>query len=499
MVYLPMTYIYGHRVTCDITDLIKEIRTEIYPDPYESIDWKSYRTKVAKIDEYRGHSSVLEFAFAVANFYEDKVRIPFLRKKSLDFLIDYVRAEDDQTLFVDIGPVNKVINMLCRWHADGPDSDGFKKHVARLEDYLWLAEDGLKMQGYNGSQLWDTSFAVMAINETGLESEFRDCLLKAYHYMDITQVEEDVPNREKYFRHISKGGWPFSTKDHGWPIADCTAHGLEAVLQLHEKVDSTGAPLVPKNLRISDERIFDAVNVLISFENEGGWATYENTRGSAKLEWLNPSEVFGDIMIDYSYTELTSSVVQALCTFREQYPDHRSSEVNGCIERGCQYITTRQRDHGGWYGSWAVCFTYGTWFAIEALVKSGMPKDSPAIMRGCQFLVERQMEDGGWGESYLSSVTHEWHSHEKSQVVNTAWALIALMLADFDGFHRPAIDKGIKLLLSRQDKDGDWEQEAISGVFNGNCMITYTAYRNVFPIRALGMYTRKYGNPANLH
>lgn len=30
----------------------------------------------------------------------------------------------------------------------------------RLFDYLWVAEDGMKMQGYNGSQLWDTAFAV---------------------------------------------------------------------------------------------------------------------------------------------------------------------------------------------------------------------------------------------------------------------------------------------------------------------------------------------------
>ncbi len=34
------------------------------------------------------------------------------------------------------------------------------RHLPRVYDYLWLAEDGLKMQGYNGSQLWDTSFAV---------------------------------------------------------------------------------------------------------------------------------------------------------------------------------------------------------------------------------------------------------------------------------------------------------------------------------------------------
>ena len=44
------------------------------------------------------------------------------------------------------------------------------------------------MQGYNGSQLWDTTFAVQAICATGLAAEFPDCLRKAQHYVDVTQV-----------------------------------------------------------------------------------------------------------------------------------------------------------------------------------------------------------------------------------------------------------------------------------------------------------------------
>ena len=39
-------------------------------------------------------------------------------------------------------------------------SELFTKHIPRIDDYLWVSEDGMKMQGYNGSQLWDTSFAV---------------------------------------------------------------------------------------------------------------------------------------------------------------------------------------------------------------------------------------------------------------------------------------------------------------------------------------------------
>lgn len=60
--------------------------------------------------------------------------------------------------------------------------------MPRIYDYLWLAEDGLKMQGYNGSQLWDTSFAVQAIAESGLVTEAAGCLRKAHQYVHNSQV-----------------------------------------------------------------------------------------------------------------------------------------------------------------------------------------------------------------------------------------------------------------------------------------------------------------------
>lgn len=36
--------------------------------------------------------------------------------------------------------------MLCVFAAEGKDSAAFKRHVGRLDDYLWVAEDGMKMQ-----------------------------------------------------------------------------------------------------------------------------------------------------------------------------------------------------------------------------------------------------------------------------------------------------------------------------------------------------------------
>lgn len=46
----------------------------------------------------------------------------------------------------------------------------------------------MKMQGYNGSQLWDTTFAVQAICATGLAPEFSDCMRRAHHYVDVSQA-----------------------------------------------------------------------------------------------------------------------------------------------------------------------------------------------------------------------------------------------------------------------------------------------------------------------
>ncbi len=89
-----------------------------------------------------------------------------MRERAADFILSYVHAEDVQTNHIDIGPVNKVINMCCTFLGDGPDSERFRRHVDRLDDYLWVAEDGMKMQGYNGTQLWDVSFSVMALLES---------------------------------------------------------------------------------------------------------------------------------------------------------------------------------------------------------------------------------------------------------------------------------------------------------------------------------------------
>lgn len=479
MVYLPMAYCYGVKFKGERASIIRELRRELYNETYEKIDWAKARNFCSEADRYTTPSPLLGVLNLFTNTYE-KLALPTLRKKATDFILDYINAEDEHTNYINLGPVNKVINSICIYHAYGKDSAQFKKHYERWFDYLWLAEDGLKMNGYNGSQLWDTAFAVQAVKEAGMEKEFPQFVENALDFIDKSQVQVEVREHKKYYRHDSVGGWPFSNVDHGWPITDCTAEGLKVMLGDTEQ-------------RLTKDRFTKAADLLLSFQNkDGGWASYENTRGPGWLEMLNPSEIFGNIMIDYSYTECSSASMQALAKFKNKFPNYLSKEIERSIENGRKFLLSQQHTDGSWYGSWAVCFTYGTWFAVEGLLAAGDATD--AVKRGCEFLVSRQNTDGGWGESFESCVQKQYMPHAESQVVNTAWALLTLMAADYAD--KKVIDRGIEFLISMQEPTGDFPQQGISGVFNHSCGITYTSYRNVFPIWALGRYHKKYNSSA---
>jgi lanosterol synthase len=212
-------------------------------------------------------------------------------------------------------------------------------------------------------------------------------------------------------------------------------------------------------------------------------------------------------MIDYPYTECTSACIQGLAEFTKHYPDYRRNEIDTAINKGLKFILSQQGEDGSWYGSWAVCYTYGTWFAVEALTIKQSAVDSQqsamnaeiknALRKAGEFLLSKQNPDGGWGESFESCIQKRYIPHAASQVVNTSWAVLSLIViqqfavGSYQSAINTAIQKGVELIVQRQQANGDWEQESISGVFNHNCMISYTSYRNVFPIWALGRYVKQ--------
>lgn len=138
--------------------------------------------------------------------------------------------------------------------------------------------------------------------------------------------------------------------------------------------------------------------------------------------------------------------------------------------RSLEFLLSKQYNHGGFYGSWGICFTYGTWFGCEGItagikriiqerknvrereenkVFSLSLRESfsiyDALLERCEqalcnsinFLlsIEKQNQyhgiSGGWCESWESCVELRpmVPASGPPDAVQTAWAMMALMAA----------------------------------------------------------------------
>ncbi|GJJ68776.1 lanosterol synthase [Entomortierella parvispora] len=487
-VYIPMSYLYGRQATAPLDDLTRQLREELYTQSYDSIPWHQQRNNICKADEYYPHTRLLNFLNGGLVGIEKITSRTLIRTQALRAAYAQVKYEDENTHYLDIGPVNKMMNMLSVFYEEGPDSDAFKMHAKNNIDFMWMSSEGMMMNGTNGSQLWDTALLIQGVIESGLaqEKQNHDSMNKGLMFLDDCQIKKNPPFMKEGWRDPTLGAWPFSNKFQGYTVSDCTSEGLKAVLLL-QKLSYTKE-------RVSTERMKQAVDIVLAMQNKnGGFASYESVRGPQWLELINPAEVFGNIMIEYCYPECSTACVLGLTYFREQRPDYRREEIDSTIERAVGFILKDQRADGSWYGSWAICFTYATMFACESLSSVGQSyENSEPVRKACEFLLSKQRADGGWGESYKSCEQHRYVEHDETQVVQTSWALMALMAAKCP--NQEAIRRGVKMIMDRQQPDGQWKQEAIEGIFNHSCSISYGNYKHIFTIWALGRYSKVYGD-----
>jgi len=476
IVYLPMAYFYGKRWQAPLDPLLQELRGELFPQGFDQIDWPRHRADLAPTDHIVPESLLVRLSMPIIRHLEKWIP-PFLRQKALRLAYEHICYEDEQSDYIRQAPVNACYNTLA--HFVEGQKDRVERSWRQLPRYLWHHPDHIACQGFTSSKVWDTAFTLQGMTHLCTELAPRGVIENGCCYLLENQVIDELPNPRRYHRLPRKGGWPFSERQNGWSIADCTAESLLALVDA-ESFLSTPAPR-----SVIDE----GVRFILSYQNQdGGWGSCDRVVGPLWIEIFNASHVFADIMVDHSYAECTGSVLSALALIRRKFPDMQRTGVDHAIRNGVRYLTDTQKPDGSWEAVWGICFNYGTSFALPGLRAAGLPIDDPRIVRGRKFLLEHQLADGGWGEHPDSCIERQPIPNSKGLVEATALAVIALLSSGPKD--DPSVTRGMEFLLKQQQPDGDFPPQPIPGLFYRTTLIRYDHYKRAFPLKAFAQYLR---------
>ena len=476
LIYMAMASVSSHRFQAPVTPVIGELRDELFPAGFATTSFVAGRNRIREGDLLAKPTFRLRAAFALARLYERR-HSKRIRQRCVTTLLAAIRWELNSSSHTSISPVSGFLNVLALWLHDADDAD-CAKALARIDDWIWEDEDdGTRVTGARSAS-WDTGFALQALAGVSGNSGVAAALDKGSAFLRSQQIRDSIAGYRTAYRNDPQGGWCFAGVWHGWPVTDCTAEAVLGLLAIHPE---TRDPVA----------LGEAVAFMLRGQNrDGGFGSYEARRSRIGLEWLNPAEMFGESMTEHSYVECTASCLAALANCRRHVPAVVDDKAARAIRRSDAWLRRNQAIDGSWRGVWGVQFIYGTMFGIRGLVAAGARAGDPALRLACRWLLDRQRADGGWGEHHSGCLTGRFVPHQKSHVVQTAWALIALLEAGESNW--AAISRGAKFLADSQSPDGSWPRQDMVGVFFRTALLDYVLYRQYFPLHALALYETRH-------
>ena len=475
LIYMAMAAVYARRFQAPVTPPIEALREELFPKGFAEADFSAARNRLREADLYARPSGWLKAGYGIARLF-DRFHGKRLRARCTEAIVRRIKWELQTTNHTSISPVSGLLNILALWLHDPDDAD-CRQALENLDGWIWEDEEfGARVTGARSAS-WDTGFALQALATVPGLDGVEDALRRGADFLFEHQIDSSFDGFREAYRSDPKGGWCFAGGWHGWPVSDCTAEAALGIFAARRGAENAAA-------------LRDAAAFMLRSQNrDGGFGSYEARRSVFGLEWLNPAEMFGDSMTEHSFVECTASCLAALAANEENVPQIADRDVTYAIARGDVWLRRTQEKDGSWRGVWGVQFIYGTLFGIRGLLAGGARPGDPALRSACRWLLDRQREDGGWGEHHSGCLTGRYVPHEESQVIQTAWAMIALLEAGESDWS--AISRGARFLVESQEADGAWPKQDMAGVFFRTALLDYVLYRQYFPLHALGLYERR--------
>ncbi len=467
-IYMGLAVLYGERRTVRPYPAQQALRQELYLGRYAQIDFSAHAYDVRTEDAPFRATGALQAVYALSRIYE-RLGLSAVRSRALERIRAQMRADLSASDYLSLSPVNGLLTVIALWFAHPGDPD-LERAVERLDAWFWEDDDeGARMAGA-GSVCWDTAFSLQAASMLRPDAD-RAWIRRGAALLSSQQMEHPRFDFRAAYRIDPTGGWCFSEVGHGWPVSDCTAEALAALLDTHP--DELGRESAARAVRF----------ILRCQNDDGGFGSYEPSKSALSIEWMNPSEMFGACMSERSYVECTASCLIALAKVRERYPDLLRTELKAALSKGKRFLTNAQQPDGTWVGAWGVHFIYGTMFGIRGLLAAGVSADDDRIRRACRWLLAHQRADGGFGEHHASIRLGQHVACAHGSPVQTAWALLALVEADEP--HTGALVNAARFLERSQLPAGEWPDGELVGVFFETALLNYRLYPLYFPLMAL--------------
>jgi squalene-hopene/tetraprenyl-beta-curcumene cyclase len=165
-----------------------------------------------------------------------------------------------------------------------------------------------------------------------------------------------------------------------------------------------------------------------------------------------------------------------------------TAQSSKAVADGVTYLRRTQLAEGSWYGRWGLNYVYGTWSVLCALNVAGVDHRDPMIRKAVDWLLSIQNKDGGWGEDAVSyRLDYRGFEAAPSTSSQTAWALLGLMAAGEVG--NPAVARGVGYLKATQTEKGLWDEARYTATgFPRVFYLRYHGYSKFFPLWALARY-----------